>query len=86
MNKLNASSSIFYLHDPVYCDYIKEVSSLVKLYNSETPENKLVLEKMIDAAEKKLIQDLKFNFKVLDSDDEAVWRKVFVHDCKESGI
>lgn len=86
MHKHSALSSSFYLNNPTFKSYNNELKSLVDLYNAATALDKPLVEQMIENTESELIRKLHKHFEIVDSDDDAAWRKNFIGDCREEGI
>ena len=86
MNKLSNPTSFFYLDNPTFKAYRKELESLVNLYNSAEPFDKPTIEQMIEncnfSIKRKAAEWLSFELTV----EVANWQSEFIMDCKEFGI
>lgn len=76
MHKHNPSSSFFYLQHKQFREYVKELKTLVDLFNCESDlQNKERLEQMIENLQFELARKCFRNFHENDAHDEAEWRK-----------
>ena len=74
MHKPNPSSSFFYLQHKQFKEYVKELKTLVDLYNVSDTESKELLDQMIENLQQELARKALRELHTVDSSDEAEWR------------
>lgn len=75
MHKHNPSSSFFYLNNKTFKNYVKELKTLVDLYNCSDTEDKKIVEQMIENLQGELSRKSFAEFARVDCSDDAEWRK-----------